>query len=158
MRGGKEYATMDLYQYIFDGQLADDIRLEEGDVIVVPTYELLVGIDGNVKRPMYYEMKADETLGTLIDYAGGFTGNAYTEEVRLIRETGREHQLFNIPSGKFSSYRLEDGDAVSVGATAPRLIVSPTVSRCAVRFTVRACTNSAEASRQSASWSNGPTA
>ena len=93
---------------------------EEGDVIVVPTYELLVGIDGNVKRPMYYEMKADETLGTLIDYAGGFTGNAYTEEVRLIRETGREHQLFNIPSGKFSSYRLEDGDAVSVGATLDR--------------------------------------
>lgn len=120
MRGGKEYATMDLYQYIFDGRLADDIRLEEGDVIVVPPYELLVGIDGNVKRPMYYEMKSDETLGTLIDYAGGFTGNAYTEEVRLIRETGREHQLFNIPSGKFSSYRLEDGDAVSVGATLDR--------------------------------------
>lgn len=120
MRNGKEYAEMDIYKYIFEGNLSDDIRLEEGDVIVVPPYELLVGIEGNVKRPMYYEMKGDETLETLIDYAGGFKGNAYTEEVRLIRQTGREHQLFNVPAANFATYRLEDGDAVTVGATLDR--------------------------------------
>lgn len=120
MRGGKTLVTIDLYKYLFDGRLSDDVRLEEGDVILVPTYGLLVGVEGNVKRPMYYEMKKGETLAKLFEYAGGFTGNAYADEVRLIRETGRERQLFNIPSSQFASYKLEDGDAVTVGATLDR--------------------------------------
>lgn len=120
MRNGKEYATMDLYKYILEGRLSDDIRLEEGDVILVPPYEMLVEIEGNVKRPMFYEMKENETIGSLIDYAGGFMGNAYTEEVSLIRQTGRERQLFNVPAANFATYKLEDGDAVTVGATLDR--------------------------------------
>lgn len=120
MRGGKEFATVDVYRYLFDGKLSDDVRLEEGDVVIVPPYDLLVDIEGNVKRPMYYEMKPDESLATLIDYAGGFTGDAYREEVRLIRQTGREHELFNVPERDFTSWRLHDGDVANVGATLDR--------------------------------------
>ena len=120
MRSGKQVAELDVYDYIFKGKLSDDVRLEEGDVIVVPPYGLLVDIEGNVKRPMYYELKPDETLSTLIEYAGGFSGDAYTKDVRLVRQTGRERQLFNVRDDEFAACRLEDGDAVTVGATLDR--------------------------------------
>lgn len=120
IRDGKPLATIDVYQYLFEGKTSDDIRLQEGDVIIVPPYEIMANIDGNVKRPMLYEMKKGETLSALIEYAGGFTGDAYTKEVRLVRRTGRENELFNIDSDEYASYRLEDGDAVTVGAILDR--------------------------------------
>lgn len=120
MRGGELAATVDVYDYILKGKMEDDIRLEEGDVIVVPPYELLVNVEGNVKRPMYYEMKPGETLATLIGYAGGFAGDAYTEEVRVVRRTGRENRLFSVQQAKYASWQLEDGDGVTVGAILDR--------------------------------------
>ena len=115
MRGGKLLAGLDVYGYILEGKTTDDIRLQEGDVIVVPPYEALVSVEGKVKRPMYYEMKKGETLGTLIDYAGGFTGDAYSKEVRLVRRTGREYRLFNVGSPDYAGFKLDDGDEISVG-------------------------------------------
>lgn len=120
MRGGRNIASVDVYDYILKGKMDDDIRLEEGDVIIVPPYELLVDIDGNVKRPMYYEMKKNETLGTLIEYAGGFAGDAYDKEVRVIRRTGRENRLYSVPNINYSVWKLEDGDAITVGAILDR--------------------------------------
>lgn len=115
MRGGKQLAGLDVYGYLLEGKTTDDIRLQEGDVIVVPPYEALVSVEGKVKRPMYYEMKKGETLGTLIDYAGGFTGDAYSKEVRLVRRTGREYRLFNVDKSDYAGFELDDGDSVSVG-------------------------------------------
>ena len=120
MRGGRQMAVVDVYDYILKGKLDDDVRLEEGDVIIVPPYDMLVDIQGNVKRPMYYEMKQGETLTTLIQYAGGFAGDAYTEEVRVIRRTGRENQLFSVQEKDYTGWKLEDGDAVTVGAILDR--------------------------------------
>ena len=120
MRGGKQVAAVDVYDYILKGKLDDDIRLEEGDVIIVPPYDMLVDIEGNVKRPMYYEMKQGETMATLIRYAGGFAGDAYTEEVRVIRRTGRENRLFSVQESDYVGWKLEDGDAVTVGAILDR--------------------------------------
>lgn len=120
MRGGREAASVDVYEYLQKGVMSDDIRLEEGDVILVPAYEQLVNIDGNVKRPMYYEMKKGETLSALFDYAGGFAGDAYTKEVRVVRRTGRENRLFSVEQPSYASWQLEDGDAVTVGAILDR--------------------------------------
>lgn len=120
MRGGKQKAVVDVYDYILKGKLDDDIRLEEGDVIIVPTYDQLVNIEGNVKRPMYYEMKDGETLSTLVHYAGGFTGDAYTKEMRVIRRTGRESRLFSVQEDAYAGWKLEDGDLVTVGAILDR--------------------------------------
>ena len=120
MRGGRQVAVVDVYDYILKGQLSDDIRLEEGDVIMVPTYGVLVSVDGNVKRPMHYEMKDGETLAALIDYAGGFAGDAYTDEVRIVRRTGRENRIFSVESAAYAGWKLEDGDAVTVGAILDR--------------------------------------
>ena len=120
IRGGKELPAIDVYKYLFNGRLSDDFRLEEGDVIIVPTYGTLAEISGNVKRPMWYELKEGETLASLIDYAGGFTGDAYRENARLVRQTGREYRIFNIGDKDFGSFVLDDGDAVTIGATLDR--------------------------------------
>lgn len=120
LRNGKKIAGIDIYDYLFKGKTAGNIRLQEGDVIIVPPYDQLVTIDGNVKRPMYYEIKPGETIQTLIDYAGGFTGDAYTEMVRLARQSGTENELYNIEQGEFATYRLKDGDIVSIGTILDR--------------------------------------
>ena len=120
MRGGREAARVDVYAYLMDGRQDDDVRLEEGDVVIVEPYELLVDISGNVKRPMHYEMKRGETLERLLAYAGGFTGDAYEKELRVVRRTGREYQLYNIKEADFGSWMLSDGDAVTVGSVLDR--------------------------------------
>lgn len=120
MRNGEEVATADLYEYLFNGKTADDIRLKEGDVIVVPPYESLVTVQGRVKRPMYYEVKKGEPLGALLGYAGGFAGDAYSSEVALVRQTGKERRFYSVNESKYDSFGLEDGDSVRVGATLNR--------------------------------------
>lgn len=115
LRNGKKIAGVDIYQYLFEGKSAGNIRLQEGDVIIVPPYEQLVNIDGNVKRPMYYEIKPRETIQSLIGYAGGFTGDAYSGMVRLTRQTGEGSELYNIDREEYASYRLKDGDILTVG-------------------------------------------
>lgn len=120
LRNGKFIAGIDIYDYLFNGKSEGNIRLEEGDVIIVPPYEQLVNIEGNVKRPMRYEVKPNETLSDLLNYAGGFTGEAYSEMLRLSRQAGTENELYNIESGEFDTYRLQDGDLVTVGTILDR--------------------------------------
>lgn len=120
LRNGKKIAGVDIYEYLFKGNTKGNIRLQEGDVIIVPPYEQLVSIDGNVKRPMYYEIKPEETVNTILDYAGGFTGDAYSGMVRLSRQAGNENELYNIEKGEFSTYKLKDGDLITVGTILDR--------------------------------------
>lgn len=120
LRNGRKIAGVDIYDYLFKGKQTGNIRLQEGDVIIVPAYTQLVNVDGDVKRPMYYEVKPGETLANVLDYAGGFTGDAYSDLVRVSRRNGRENELVNIERGQFNTYRLQDGDVVSVGTVLDR--------------------------------------
>ena len=113
-RYGKTIADIDVYDLIMKGKMNDGIRLQEGDVINVSTYLSLVRISGKVKRPMIYEMKPTETLKNSLDYAGGFTGDAYKQSVRIIRKTGREYQVFTVDEMDYGVFKLEDGDEISV--------------------------------------------
>ena len=113
-RYGKTIADIDVYDLIMKGKMNDGIRLQEGDVINVSTYLSLVRISGKVKRPMIYEMKPTETLKNILDYAGGFTGDAYKQSVRIIRKTGREYQVFTVDEMDYGVFKLEDGDEISV--------------------------------------------
>ncbi|MBQ8594076.1 MAG: SLBB domain-containing protein [Bacteroidaceae bacterium] len=113
-------ATLDIYDYILNGQMSGDIRLADGDVVVVDTYDCLVNITGKVKRPMFYEMKKNESVGKLLQYTGGFTGDAYTKNVRLVRKSGREYQIYNVDEFDFHSFQLLDGDSLSVDSVIPR--------------------------------------
>lgn len=120
LRNGKKIAGIDIYDYLFEGKTDGNIRLQEGDIIIVPPYDQLVNIDGNVKRPMYYEIKPNETVQDLLEYAGGFTGDAYSGMVRLSRQSGTQNELYNIEEGEFETYRLQDGDLLTVGTILDR--------------------------------------
>lgn len=120
MRNGKVFANLDVYNFIMQGKFKDDIRLQDGDVVLVDPYESLIQITGKVKRPMFYEMKPTETVSTLLDYAGGFTGDAYKKAVRIVRKSGREYQIYNVDEIDFSVFRLADGDVLSVDSILQR--------------------------------------
>lgn len=120
MRNGNEVARIDLYDLLINGRQSNDIRLEEGDVILVAPYEQLVDVSGKVKRPMAYELKADENLGQLLKYAGGFTGDAYRDAVRITRRVGKEQQLYSVTEPKYDTWLLMDGDSVEVEAVLDR--------------------------------------
>ena len=108
-RKGKLVSTVDIYDYILNGKLTGDINLEDQDLIQVGTYDSLVGSTGNVKRPMFYEMRAGESLGKVIDYAGGFTGDAFRKTIRLIRKTGSDFSVFNVDEFDLSTFKVADG-------------------------------------------------
>ena len=113
-RNGRQITVVDIYEYILNGRLAGNIRLMENDVIIVGPYDCLVGIEGNVKRPMFYEMRPTESVGTVLKYAGGFTGDAYKKAVRLTRKSGDRYTVHSIEEFDMSTFKVNDGDAISV--------------------------------------------
>ncbi len=119
-RNNKLVSTVDIYDYMLNGKLTGNVRLADNDVVVVGPYDCLVNITGKVKRPMWYEMKKNESVGSLLKYAGGFTGDAYTKSVRLIRKTGKEYSVYNVDEFDMSSFHVSDEDSVSVDSILPR--------------------------------------
>ena len=119
-RGGRQITAVDIYDYILNGQLTGNIRLAEGDVIIVGEYDCLVNITGKVKRPMFYEMKRTESVGTVLKYAGGFTGDAYKKSVRLVRKAGTQYSVYNVGEFELNTFKLEDEDSLSVDSVLPR--------------------------------------
>lgn len=114
-RNGKVIAHVDIYDFILNGKLTGNIILKDNDVIRVNTYKNLVQIDGKVKRPMYYELKDGETLQQLLEYAGGFQGDAYREKVRIERASIDGLTVHNVEQREFSSFLPLDGDVAVVG-------------------------------------------
>lgn len=113
-RKGKLIETVDVYQYLINGKSSSDVRLTDGDIIIVPPYISLVNIAGKVKRPMFYEMTFIETFGDLLKYSGGFTGDAYKDKVNLVRKTGEYNKVFTVSSENYNNFILEDGDSITV--------------------------------------------
>ena len=120
VRGGRTVATVDVYDYILHGRSHSDIRLQEGDVILASPYDALVLVKGKIKRPMYYEMKRTESIRTLIDYAGGFTNDAYTSAVTVERNDEKERTICSVDDMNYGVFKVKDGDVVSVGAILDR--------------------------------------
>lgn len=119
-RNNRLVSVVDIYDYILNGKLTGNVRLADNDVIAVGPYDCLVNITGKVKRPMFYEMKRNESIGTLLKYAGGFTGDAYKKSVRIVRKTGREYSVYNVDEFDMSAFQLADEDSVSVDSILPR--------------------------------------
>lgn len=116
VRNGKNIAAIDVYEFIMKGRASDDILLQEGDVVIVPAYDVLVKISGKVKRAMRFEMKKDESLSTLINYSGGFEADAYTHSLRVVRQNGKEYEINTVNSLDYSVYKMRNGDVVTVEA------------------------------------------
>jgi protein involved in polysaccharide export with SLBB domain len=113
-RQGKLITVVDIYEYILNGRLAGNVMLHDNDVISVGPYDCLVGVTGNVKRPMFYEMRKDESVATLLKFSGGFTGDAHKKSVRLVRQAGERYQVYNVNEFDMADFKVEDGDAVTV--------------------------------------------
>ena len=119
-RRGKQVTNVDVYDFLLNGKLTGDVRLQDNDVITVGPYEALVNITGKVKRPMFYEMKKTESAATLLRYAGGFTGDAYTKAIRINRKAGNQYSVFSVGEFDMSQFKLMDEDSVSVDSTLNR--------------------------------------
>ncbi|UKK57537.1 SLBB domain-containing protein [Prevotella communis] len=119
-RKGKLLSNVDVYDFLLNGKLSGDVRLQDNDVITVSPYEALVNITGKVKRPMFYEMKENESAATLLRYAGGFTGDAYTKAIRVNRKAGAGYSVFSIGEFDMNSFKLMDEDSVSIDSTLNR--------------------------------------
>ena len=119
-RSNKLISTVDIYDYILNGKLSGNVRLADNDVIVVGPYESLVNVTGKVKRPMFYEMKHNESMTTLLNYAGGFKGDAYKKAVKLFRKSGERYSVYNVDEFNMSSFKLNDEDSVHVDSVLSR--------------------------------------
>lgn len=119
-RDNRLISTVDVYNYILNGQATGNVRLTDNDVIIVGSYDCLVNITGKVKRPMFYEMKTDESLHSLLKYAGGFTGDAYKKSVRVIRKAGAQYSVHTINEFDLSAFHMADGDSVNVDSVVKR--------------------------------------
>ena len=119
-RRGRLLSNVDVYDFLLNGKLSGDVRLQDNDVVSVGPYESLVNITGKVKRPMFYEMKKSETASTLLRYAGGFTGDAYTKAIRINRKAGSQYSVFSVGEFDLNSFKLMDEDSVSVDSTLNR--------------------------------------
>lgn len=114
-RNGKTVATVDIYDFLINGSRKSDVRLEEGDVIIVPAYDCMVAIRGLVKRPMMFEMKPSENLQNLLTYAGGFAEGAYRDDVTVVRQNGKDFEVHTVENSQFTQFTMKDGDAIEVG-------------------------------------------
>ena len=119
-RSGRQIASIDVYEYLLRGNSRGDVRLQDNDVIIVGPYDCLVEVRGKVKRPMFYEMKTTESVQRLLEFAGGFTGNAYTKRVRLSRKSGQEYSMHTIDEFEMNGFTVADGDSLYVDSVIPR--------------------------------------
>jgi len=119
-RNGRLLSNVDVYDFLLNGKLTGDVRLQDNDIVTVGPYEALVNIAGKIKRPMFYEMKKTESAATLLRYAGGFTGDAYTKAIRIHRKAGQMYSVFNVGEFDLNDFKLMDEDSVSVDSTLNR--------------------------------------
>jgi len=119
-RSGRQIASIDVYDYILNGNASGDVRLQDNDIVSVGPYDCLVRVKGRVKRPMFYEMKPTESVASVIKYSGGFAGDAYRKNVRLIRKSGTEYSIHTIEEFDMNGFRLSDGDSIYVDSIVAR--------------------------------------
>lgn len=119
-RQGRLITVVDIYEYILNGRLAGNVRLQDNDVVQVGPYDCIVDIAGRVKRPMAYEMRKDESLATLLRYSGGFASDAYKGSVRVFRKNNRMKSVFNIEEFDWTNFKVADGDSVLIDSIIDR--------------------------------------
>lgn len=119
-RQGRQISVVDVYEFILNGRLAGNVRLQDNDVIQVGPYESIVDISGRVKRPMAYELRKNESLSTLLKYSGGFASDAYKKSLRVLRKNGRMKTVFNVEEFELQDFKMFDGDSVNVDSIIDR--------------------------------------
>ena len=120
IRNGRQISVIDIYEFIINGRLSGNVRLQDNDVIQVGPYECIVDVTGRVKRPMAYEMRKTESLSSLLKYSGGFTGDAYKKSIRVLRKSEELKSVYNVEEFEMSDFKMDDGDSVIVDSIIDR--------------------------------------
>ncbi len=120
VRDNKEISTIDTYEYFLTGKLENDVLVRDNDRIIVGYYDTRVEIQGNIKKPGLYEMKAGEKLSDLFRFAGGFTDDAYRAQYRVLRFTSKERKIVDVTESQAGDFELKTGDLVTVDAVLDR--------------------------------------
>jgi protein involved in polysaccharide export with SLBB domain len=128
IRNNKLVQTIDFYQFLLRGIMNNNVRLEDQDVIRFPVYTKRAFIGGEVKRPSYYELKSDENLSSLLNFAGGFTDTAYQEMMKIYQVTSKGRMIRDIKKEVFNSYTLFNADSVVVDVIMQELRNAVTIS------------------------------
>lgn len=122
-RAGKTIAKFDLYELLLKGDNTNDITLQHGDVVFVAPAGAIVAIEGEVRRPAYYELVKGETLEQLLTMAGGLQASAHVNAVSLQRSgpNGRELVNLNLTDPATQAFALRSGDKLVVPLLSQRV-------------------------------------
>lgn len=115
LRNNSLIAEIDVYELLLNGQAKLNLQLQDQDVILVPPFESRAKINGEVKRPLTFEISSDDTFSDLLTYAGGFTDEAFEDRVTISRITGNERSISDVFKNQFNLFILKGGDEITVG-------------------------------------------
>ncbi|WP_434527776.1 SLBB domain-containing protein [Vibrio sp. K4] len=116
-RNGQVIRKLDMYDLLLKGDARNDVRLLPGDVVFIGAVGNTISIDGEVNRPAIYEVKSGETYKQAIQMAGGFTANAYSDQIEVKRyaaKGARDALTLNFSQSHDQQIKVKDGDAVNV--------------------------------------------
>jgi protein involved in polysaccharide export with SLBB domain len=113
-RDNKLLTTLDIYDFLVNGDQKNNIRLQDQDIIMIKPYITRIELQGEIKTPALFEIKPSEFLSDLLKFSGGFTDKAYSHRLKIDRNTDRQHKIIDVLSSQFTTTKLEDGDYIKV--------------------------------------------
>ncbi len=114
VRNNKTIRTIDLYRFLIDADLRDNIALQDQDIILIRPYEVRLELNGELKKTGIFEAKSGETLKDILKYAGGFTPEAFSALVQYQRNTGNNFVIGSVDSTQLASFLPKNGDIITV--------------------------------------------
>jgi protein involved in polysaccharide export with SLBB domain len=114
IRNNKVIRTIDLYRFLTKGDQSDNVSLTDNDVIRIPSYDARITLEGEIKRPGIFEVINGENLQNVINYASGFTENAYKNRILVKQKTSTELKVTDLNETTFGAYVPKSGDLISV--------------------------------------------
>jgi protein involved in polysaccharide export with SLBB domain len=116
VRNNKLLTEVDIYTFLTSGIRSGDIRLQNGDVIIVPSFSTRVNLSGLVKKPGLYELKEAETISDLLDFAEGFDDSAFESVLTVKRNGKNEREIYDVKESELDTFKPQNGDSIEVGA------------------------------------------
>ncbi|MFW6043686.1 MAG: SLBB domain-containing protein [Marinilabiliaceae bacterium] len=121
IRDGEVIKKMDVYKYLIDGNGDVNVTLRDDDVVMVPSYDKRVRMEGEFKRTGIFEGKENETVADMLRYSGGFTDKAYSHRIEMFRNDSRQTKFKNIPASRFEEEGVQNGDSIVAGEITDRI-------------------------------------
>jgi len=133
LRNNKVYKVIDLYKVLVNGNMEDNVRLMDQDIIHIPYYDTRVTLAGQIKRPGIFETTPGEPLQKLLEYAGGFTDSAYRSSLKVTKVTDKEKSIADVDASSFANYIPNGSDSIYVGKIINRYTNRVTIEGAVMR-------------------------